>query len=120
MYFMLNGPALILIASTDPCCALRKGTLTWHVSSTNTRVQLNLGHLPNSFGFLCSTAVGSEYTVLVISDQITETSEIRAFLGYYWRFLEELQTPSTQKRSLCRPNKAYMMDMGMEVGKVRG
>lgn len=117
---MLNGPASILIASTDPCCVLRKGTLTWHVSPTNTRLQLNLGHLPNIFGFLCSTAVRSEYTVLVISDQITETSELRALLGDYWRFLKEMRTPSTQKRSLCRPNRAYMMDMGMELGEVRG
>lgn len=91
----------MLIASTDPCHVLTKGTLTWHCFSTNVRMQLNLEHLPSSFGFLCWAAVGCEYTVLVVSDQINEASELRAFLGHYWRFFKEVQTPSTWKQSIC-------------------
>ena len=90
----------MLIASIDPCCVLTKGTLLWHCLSTNIRMQLNLEHLPSSFGFLCSAAVGCKYTILVVSDQINEASELRAFLGHYWRFLKEVQTPSTWKQSI--------------------
>lgn len=119
---MLNGPNLertsMLIASIDPYRVMTRGTLPWHIFSTNVRMQLNLGHLPSSFIFLCSAAVGSEYTVLVISDQITETSELMAFLDHYWRFLKEIQTPSTRKRFLWRYNKAYVV--GVEVGKAMG
>lgn len=66
----------------------------WHCVSTNIRMQLNLEQLPSSFGFLCSAAVEHEYTVLR-SDQVNEASDPRAFLGYCWRFLKEMQTPNT-------------------------
>lgn len=63
---MLNGPNLENPGadSIDPCCVLTKGTLARHCLSVNIRMQLNLKHLPSSFGFLCSGA--SRCRVLVL------------------------------------------------------
>lgn len=90
----------MLIACTDPCCVLTKGTLMQHCFSTNVRMQLNLEHLPNSFGFLSSAAVRCEYMVPVIPDQLNEASELRAFMGHYWRFLKDMWTPSSWKEHI--------------------
>lgn len=106
----LSGPnlqrTLMLIASTDPCCVLTKGTLMWHHFSTNIRMQLNWENLPSSFGFLCSAAAAEcEYMVPVISDQINDAIELRAVLATARDFWKRCRLPAQEDT----------VGMGMEV-----